>query len=285
MSKLSPAESLVGTQWLADHLAAPDVRVVDATWFHPSTGKKGQDAYDAGHIPGAVFFDLDNIADDKTPLPHMLPSAAKFASKVRKLGLGNGHRIVIYDRASGASAAARVWWTFRVFGHDEVSILDGGLGKWQAEHRDIEDQPPVLGERHFLPDVNEALVRNKQQMLANIDSKHEFVIDARSAGRFKGEDPEPWPHKQVGHIPGSLNLPFGDLIDPESKTFLPIDEIRRRFEKAGLGTDKPVVATCGSGVTAAVLAFGLYLTGRDDVAIYDGSWAEWGLAEDTPVEK
>jgi thiosulfate/3-mercaptopyruvate sulfurtransferase len=231
-----------------------------------------------------VFFDLDEIADSDNPLPHMLPSAAKFASKVKKLGLGNGNRIVIYDRASGGSAAARVWWTFRVFGHGEVSILDGGMAKWQAELRPVEDQPPVTRERHFLPRVDQTLVRVKHQMLANLDGKREQVIDARSAGRFKGEEKEPWPHTKVGHIPGSLNLPWTELIDPESKTFLPVEQIRAKFETAGLSKDKPVVASCGSGVTACVLAFGLYLTGRDDVAIYDGSWAEWGLAEDTPVE-
>jgi len=285
MTKLSPSESLVSTQWLADHLDAPDVRVVDATWFHPSTGKKGRDEYDVGHIPGAVFFDIDEIAADDSTLPHMLPPSVKFASKVRKLGLGNGNRIVVYDRAGGGSAAARVWWTFRVFGHGEVSLLDGGMTKWLAEHRQIEDQPPVTRERHFLPRVDQTLVRDKAQMLANIGSHRDQVIDARSAGRFRGEEPEPWPHRKVGHIPGSLNLPWNELVDPETKTFLSAETIRAKFEKAGIAKDKPIVATCGSGVTASMLAFGLYLTGRDDVAIYDGSWSEWGMDEDTPAEK
>jgi len=285
MTKLSPADSLVSTQWLADHLDAPDVRVVEATWFMPSTGKKGRDEYDAGHIPGAVFFDLDDIADDENPLPHMLPSPAKFASRVRKLGLGNGNRIIVYDRNSGGSAAARVWWTFRVFGHGDVSLLDGGMTKWLAEHRPVEDQPPVTRERHFLPRMDQTLVRAKDQMLANLSSHRDQVIDARSAGRFRGEEPEPWPHRKVGHIPGSFNLPWPELLDPETKIFLPVETIRQKFEKAGITKDKPIVASCGSGVTASMLAFGLYLTGRDDVAIYDGSWAEWGLAEDTPVEK
>jgi thiosulfate/3-mercaptopyruvate sulfurtransferase len=285
MTKLSPAEALVSTQWLADHLDAPDVRIVEATWFFPATGKKGRDEYDAGHIPGAVFFDLDDIADQDSPLPHMLPSAAEFAAKVKKLGLGNGNRIVVYDRASGSSAAARVWWTFRVFGHDEISLLDGGMAKWQAERRPVEDQPPVTRERDFVPEVHPGLVRGKAQMLANLDGKADQVIDARSAGRFRGDEKEPWPHKKVGHIPGSLNLPWPELIDPDTKIFLPAETIRAKFEKAGLSADKPVVASCGSGVTACMLAFGLYLTGRDDVAVYDGSWAEWGLAEDTPAEK
>ena len=285
MTNLSPAESLVSPSWLADHLDAPDVRVVEATWFMPATGKKGREEYDAGHIPGAVFFDLDDIADTASPLPHMLPDPAKFASKVRKLGLGNGNRIVVYDRASGSSAAARVWWMFRVFGHGEVSLLDGGMARWLAEHRPVEDQPPVTRERHFLPRMDQTLVRAKEQMLANISSGRETVIDARSAGRFHGQEPEPWPHRKVGHIPGALNLPWPELIDPDTKTFLPPDVLRHKFEAAGLNGSKPLVASCGSGVTACMLAFGLYLTGRDDVAIYDGSWAEWGLAEDTPVEQ
>ena len=285
MIKLSPAESLVSTQWLADHLDAPDVRIVDATWFFPATGKKGRDEYNAAHIPGAVFFDLDDIADSSSTLPHMLPDPAKFAARLRKLGLGNGNRIIIYDRASGSSAATRVWWTFRVFGHHEVSVLDGGMGKWLAEHRPTEDQPPMVRESHFIAHFDPDLVRTKGQMLANIQSAREQVIDARSAGRFKGAEAEPWPHRQVGHIPHSLNLPWPELLDPETKTFLPTDELARRFDAAGINEGKPVVASCGSGVTAGMLAFGLYLIGREDVAIYDGSWAEWGLAEDTPAER
>ena len=281
---MSEFRSLVSTDWLADHLDAPDVRVVEATWFMPATGKSGRGEYDAGHIPGAVFFDLDEIADSANPLPHMLPDAAKFASKVRKLGLGNGNRIIVYDRASGSSAAARVWWMFRQFGHDEISLLDGGMGKWLAEHRPTEDQPPVTRERHFLPHVRD-LVRSKAQMLENIRSRRETVIDARSVGRFKGQEKEPWPHIKVGHIPGALNLPWPELIDPESKTFLPVEQLRAQFAAAGITGDRPIVASCGSGVTDCMLAFGLHLTGRDDVAIYDGSWAEWGLAEDTPAEQ
>ncbi len=274
---------LVSTEWLADHLAAPDVRVIDATWFHPATGQKGRDAYDSGHIPGAVYFDIDDVNDDSNPLPHMVPPAAKFASRVRKLGLGNGNHLVVYDR--GGQAAARVWWTFRLFGHEEISLLDGGLVKWQAEQRPIENMPPMPRDRHFIARVNQTMLRSKAQMLTNLEKKRETVIDARSEARFKGLDKEPWPHKKVGHIPGSLNLPWDKLIDPVSKTFLPKDQIAALFEAAGLPKDKPVITTCGSGVTASVLAFALFLIGRDDVSVYDGSWAEWGLADDTPVEQ
>jgi len=285
MTALGYADALVSTAWLADHLAAPDLRVVDATWFFPTTGQKGVDAYDAGHIPGAVFFDLDDISDETQDLPHMIPPAAKFASRVRRLGIGNGNRVVVYDRASGSSAAARVWWNFRLFGHGEVSVLDGGMGKWQAEHRAIEDLPPMQRDRHFIPHFNAALVRSKAQMLANLRSHDETVIDARSAGRFHGIEKEPWPHRKVGHIPGSLSLPWTDLIDKERKTFVPLALLQQRFTEAGVTSATPIVASCGSGVTACMLALGLHLLGRDDVAIYDGSWAEWGMADDTPAEQ
>jgi len=172
---------------------------------------------------------------------------------------------------------------FRVFGHDDISLLDGGLSKWLSEQRPIEDLPPMARDRHFVPRMNQTLVRSKAQMLANLGNGRETVIDARSAGRFHGTEAEPWPHRKVGHIPGSLNLPWGDLLDPESKTFLPLDQLDARFAKAGLSDAKPVVTSCGSGVTACMLAFGLYLLGRDNVAVYDGSWAEWGMADDTPV--
>ena len=277
------SDALVSTDWLADHLSAPDLRVIDATWYFPGLGSGGQD-YQAGHIPGAVFFDIDDIADANTGLPHMAPDSAKFASKVRRLGVGNGNRLVIYDRVGGGSAAARVWWMFRLFGHTEVSLLDGGLAKWQAEARGLDDLPPLPRDRHFIPRVNQTLVRSKAQMLANLAQHRETVIDARSASRFQGLEPEPWPHRKVGHIPGSLNLPWTDLIDPVAKTFLPKDRLLARFRAAGLSAAGPVVTSCGSGVTACVLAFALHLLGREGVAVYDGSWAEWGLADDTPVE-
>jgi thiosulfate/3-mercaptopyruvate sulfurtransferase len=276
-------ESLVSTEWLAQHLEAPDLRVVDASWYLPAQGKNGRAEYEAGHIPGAVFFDIDEIADTESDLPHMLPSPEKFAARVRKLGLGDGSRIVVYDQL-GLMSAARVWWMFRVFGHKDIALLDGGLPKWIAEGRPTEDRLPQPRERHFTARYNNLMVRDLAQMKRNLDSKREQVVDARSAGRFDGSEKEPRQGLRSGHIPGSRNIPFTELLDPKTKTLLPAPTIADRFRKAGVDLSKPVVTSCGSGVTAAVLAFGLHLIGHPDVALYDGSWSEWGRPGDTPVE-
>lgn len=267
-------DALVSTEWLAAHLSAPDVRVVDASWFMPSAGRNGREEYEAGHIPGAVYFDVDEIADTTSKLPHMLPPPEKFASRVRKLGLGNGHKVVVYD--SAGLGAARVWWMFRVFGHRDVAVLDGGLTKWKAEQRPLEDLPPMPRDRHFLPHVNATLVRSFEQVKANVDSKREQMVDARAAGRFSGTAPEPWPVLHVGHMPGALNVPFADLIDDATKTMKPAAELKARFDAAGVDFTRPVIATCGSGITACTVALALHLLGHQDVAVYDGSWAEWG---------
>jgi thiosulfate/3-mercaptopyruvate sulfurtransferase len=275
--------ALVSTDWLAAHLAAPDLRVVDGSFTLPGVKPTAAELYRQRHLPAAVFFDIDDIADETSPLPHMLPSPEKFAQRMRKLGLGDGHKIVVYD-STGLNSAARPWWMLRVFGHADVAILDGGLPKWQAEGRPLADEPPAPRERHFTARLNTLLVRDKAQLLANLKSQREQVLDARSRGRFAGTAAEPRAGLRSGHIPGSLNLPYDELIDPATRTVLPAEELARRFAAAGLAPDRPVVTSCGSGVTACALAFGLHLLGWPDAAVYDGSWSEWGLPGATPVD-
>jgi thiosulfate/3-mercaptopyruvate sulfurtransferase len=275
-------DALVETQWLHDHLDAPDVRIVDATYYLPMQHRDARKEYLERHIPGAVFFDLDEIADTTSDLPHMLPSPEKFSARVRKLGLGDGSRIVVYD-AHGMMSAARVWWMFRVFGHGDVAVLNGGLPKWLAEGRPVDDVVPIPAERHFTARCNTLLVRDKEQIRRNIETRREQVVDARSRGRFEGTEPEIWPGRRSGHIPGSRSLPYTQLLNAGDQTFVCGADIRRKFQAAGVDLSKPVVTTCGSGITAAVLAIGLHLVGHDEVALYDGSWAQWGLPGDTEV--
>ena len=275
-------ESLVGTGWLAEHLEAPDVRIVDASYYLPHEGLDPRTEFEAHHIPGAVFFDIDEIADTTSDLPHMIPPPEKFSARVRKLGLGDGVRIVIYDQR-GIFSAPRVWWTFRLFGHEDVAVLDGGLPKWLAEGRPVEDGPADPSERHFTARTNSFMVRDLDQMVKNLEKGREQVLDARSRARFEGSEAEPRPGLRPGHIPNSRCLPLTELLDPKTQTMLPAKELCRRFEAAGIDMRRPVVTTCGSGVTAAVLALGLSIAGHKDVAVYDGSWAEWGQPGDTPV--
>lgn len=274
---------LVSTQWLADHLSAPDVTIVDASWYLPGSTRNAREEYAEGHIPGAVFFDLDEIADLSSPYPHMLPPAEKFSSRMRALGIGDGQRIVVYD-GSGIFSAPRVWWMFRVMGHRDVTVLDGGLPKWKAEGRELEDLKPFRSPRHFTVRFNQALVRDREQILKNLDSGAEQIIDARSEGRFLGKDAEPRPGLRSGHIPASLNLPFSSLLTQDG-TFRTPEELRARFEAIGIDFKKPVTTSCGSGVSAAVLCLALEIIGKQDVALYDGSWAEWGSIADLPIEK
>ncbi|MEM7171797.1 MAG: 3-mercaptopyruvate sulfurtransferase [Pseudomonadota bacterium] len=275
-------EPLVTTEWLAENLDAPDLRVIDATYFMPHEPLDARAEFEAQHIPGAVFFDIDDIADSDSDLPHMLPSPVKFSSRVRKLGLGDGLRFVVYDQ-KGVWSSPRVWWTFRYFGHHDVAVLEGGLPKWQQEDRPIADGPARSDERHFSPRMDSFMLREKDQMEANIKSGREQVIDARARGRFMGEDPEPREGLRKGHIPGSLNLPYNELFDAADGSMLSPEDLKARFEQAGLDMKGPVVTTCGSGITAAILALGLYRAGHRDVALYDGSWSEWGLPGDTAV--
>jgi thiosulfate/3-mercaptopyruvate sulfurtransferase len=276
-------DALVSTAWLAERLNAPDVRIVDASWYMPAQKRDPKAEYQAEHIPGAVFFDIDDIADTPNGLPHMLPSPEKFSSRVRKLGLGDGSRIVIYDGSGQMIASARAWWMFRAFGHKDVAILEGGLPKWKAEGRPVEDVPPMPRERHFTARLDSTLVRDLEQMKANVESQREQVLDARSEGRFRGTDPEPRAGLRGGRIPGSRNLPYNTLFNADG-TLLPAEALKAKFRAAGIDLGKPVAATCGSGVSACVLAFALHLLGHRQFAVYDGSWTEWGGRSDTPVE-
>ena len=277
------AEALVSTEWLAEHLGSPDVRVVDATWYLPSQGRDAKAEYAAAHIPGAVYFDIDDIADDSSPLPHMLPSPAKFSARVRKLGLGDGVRIVVYD-ANRFMASARVWWMFRLFGHGDVAVLDGGLAKWRGEGRPVDDQPVRPVERHFTARMNNMLVRDLDQMRANLARRTEQIVDVRSAGRFNAAEPEPRPGLRSGHIPGSANLPFSDLVAADA-TLKPRATLQDRVAQAAIDLERPIVASCGSGVSAAVLSLALFTLGYPQAAVYDGSWSEWGSRTDTPIAR
>ncbi len=275
-------QALVSTDWLAAHLGDPDLRVVDATWYLPHLKRDARAAFVQAHIPGAVFFDIDAIADRKTTLPHMLPGAEGFGRAVGALGIGDGDRVVVYG-AKNFIASARAWWTFHVFGHENVAVLDGGLPTWRAEGRPLEAGMPTPTPRRFAARFRPELVRDLDRMRANLERRAEQVLDARSAGRFVGTEPEPRPGLRGGHIPGSLNLPYERLCR-EDGTLVNAAALRGAFEKAGLDLARPVVTTCGSGVSAAVLALGLHVLGRRDVPVYDGSWTEWGGRADTPVE-
>ena len=276
-------DALVSTQWLAENLGAPDLRVVDASYYLPGEGLDPRREFEAQHIPGAVFFDIDAIKDPASDLPHMLPPPHIFSSKVRRLGLGDGLRLVIYDQR-GIWSAPRAWWTFRYFGHSEVAVLDGGLPKWLDEGRKVEEGEAQPEERHFTPRVNSFILRDRAQLLANLAGQGEQVLDARSRGRFEGREPEPREGMRSGHIPGSRNLPFTEVVDQSQQTLRDNAELQQLFEQAGVDLTRPVVTTCGSGVTAAVLALALHRLGHRDVSVYDGSWSEWGLPGETPVE-
>jgi thiosulfate/3-mercaptopyruvate sulfurtransferase len=277
------ASSLVTTEWLAQNLGRRDVRVVDGSWHMPQLKRDARAEFAQAHIPGAVFFDIDAIADRHTPLPHMLPRASEFAQGVGPLGIGSRDRVIVYD-TRGVTSAARVWWTFRVSGHDAVFVLDGGLPRWRAEGRTVEAGSPTPRPRRFTARLRRSLVRDLAGMRQNVTTRKAQVLDARSRGRFGGTEPEPRAGLRSGHIPGSFNLPYDELYDKDG-TILPADALRTKFEAAGLDLTRPVVTSCGSGITASVLALGLHVIGRPDVAVYDGSWTEWGGRDDTPVER
>lgn len=281
--------ALVSTEWLAAQLARPQsgraggrLRILDGTWHMPQLQRDPRREFEEGHIPGAAFFDIDAISDRATSLPHMLPSAAQFSRQVSELGISNSDLVVVYD-VRGVISAARVWWTLRAMGHDGVAVLDGGLRKWRAEGRPVETGPAKAVPGRFRARLRRGIVRALDQVRRNIDSRREQTLDARSRGRFAGTEPEPRAGLRGGHIPGSLNLPYDALYYPDG-TFLPPDGLRQLFAASGVDPARPVTTTCGSGVTASVLALGLHLIGHKKVAVYDGSWTEWASNPDTPVE-
>jgi thiosulfate/3-mercaptopyruvate sulfurtransferase len=282
MSYVHP-EALVSTEWLAVHLDDPHIRIVDSSFKLPGITPTAREDYDGGHIPGAVFFDIDDIAEPGTSLPHMIPSAELFASKMEGLGIGDDDRVIVYD-GNGLSSAGRAWWMLRLFGHDNVALLDGGLPKWKAEGQPLATKVPALPRRRFTARFDPALVRGKRVLLENLSAQREQVIDARAAGRFQGTAEETRPGLRRGHIPGSRNLPYDRVTDPRTHQLRSATELAELFRNAGVALDRPIVTSCGSGVTACALAFALHLIGHPGAAVYDGSWSEWGLPGDTPVE-
>jgi thiosulfate/3-mercaptopyruvate sulfurtransferase len=275
--------SLIETEELARELHAPDLVILDASWHMPAEGRNARAEYLAEHIPGGLFFDIDEIADTKSHLPHMLPPPEKFSSRMRSMGIGDGSRIVVYDSA-GLFSAARVWWTFRVMGVQDISVLNGGLPKWKREGHPLESgEPTARTARHFTARRNADLVRDLSDMKSLIKDRTAEIVDARAAERFAGKAPESRAGLRSGHIPGAHNLPFAKLIAKDG-TLKPAPEVERLFEEAGVDLSKPVVASCGSGITASVLALALAEIGHRRTSVYDGSWSEWGADQNLPIE-
>lgn len=281
MTGYAHPDSLVSTGWLADHLGDPSLRLLDASFKLPGIAPTAAEDYAKAHIPGAVYFDVDAVADHANPLPHMLPDPAAFARIVGRLGVGDGIKVVVYDTAG--IAATRAWWMLRAMGHKDVAVLDGGLRKWRAEGRPVTADVPHPPERRFTPRFEPALVRDRAALLANLETRRAQVVDARAPARFAGSAPEPRPGLRAGHIPGAVNLPWEELSDRTSGAMLPRAALEARLRQAGLAPDRPVVASCGSGVSACVIAFAIHLAGWPEAAVYDGSWSEWGLPGETPI--
>ncbi|MES2914987.1 MAG: 3-mercaptopyruvate sulfurtransferase [Pseudomonadota bacterium] len=273
--------TLVSVDWLARHLRDPDLRVLDASWYLPAQNRDAKAEYAAAHIPGARFFDIDAISDRRSSLPHMAPPPEKFISRLRAMGVGDGHQVVVYDGA-GIFSAARVWWTFRLMGKIDVAVLDGGFPKWRAESREIEDMPPMIRDRHMTVSRQNHLVKDVTQVAHAAKLGEAEILDARSAARFRGEVPEPRAGLRSGHIPGSKNIPFGEVLNPDGTMKAPA-ELKAVFAAAGVDLKKPAITTCGSGVTAAILSLALERIGHRNHSLYDGSWAEWGMYDDLKV--
>jgi len=275
---------LVTTAWLADHLSEPALAVVDASWYLPAMQRDPRAEFLEGHIPGAVFWDIDALSEQGTTLPHMLPDRDLFVRQVGTLGIGNQDRVVVYDGSGINLSAPRVWWELRFAGHETVAVLDGGLGKWRAEGRPLASGPVTRAPSAFEPHWRPELVRSLSEVQEAIRAKSAQLLDARSAGRFAGTEPEPRPGIRSGHIPGAHNLPYADLVGADGTMRGPA-ELAQRFADAGIDVNRPVVTSCGSGLTACALALGLHLLGNRSAAVYDGSWTEWGAPDGPPVER
>jgi thiosulfate/3-mercaptopyruvate sulfurtransferase len=275
-------KTLVSTDWLEAHLNDPDLRVLDASYYLPDMGRNAKAEYDAAHIPGARFFDIDDIADARSALPHMAAPAEKFMSRMRALGVGDGHQVVVYD-GMGMFSAARVWWNFRLMGKTDVAVLDGGFPKWQAEGRPVEDMAPIIRDRHITVQRQAHLVKDVTQVAAASKLGDWQIVDARSPARFRGDEPEPREGMRAGHIPGSKNVHYARLLDADG-TMKNAAELKSIFEAEGVDVAKRTITTCGSGVTAAIVMLALHRLGNADVSLYDGSWSEWGRFEQLQVE-
>ncbi|MGB0900656.1 3-mercaptopyruvate sulfurtransferase [Halocynthiibacter sp.] len=275
-------KTLVSTDWLAKHIKDPDLRIIDASWYMPAEERNPRTEYEGCHIPGARFFDIDAISDPRSELPHMAPPVELFMSRMRAMGVGDGHQVVVYD-GSGLFSAARVWWLFRLMGKMDIAVLDGGLPKWIAEGRPTEDLPPIVRDRHMTVQRQAHMIKDVTQVAAASKLRDYTIIDARAAGRFSGLEPEPREGLRSGRIPNSKNVPFATVLN-DDKTMKSPTDLRAVFEAAGADLGKPVITSCGSGVTAAVLCLALERMGKKDHALYDGSWAEWGMYSDLKVE-
>lgn len=274
-------KTLVSTQWLEDNLKDPDLRILDASWYLPTETRDPKTEFAAEHIPGARFFDIDEISDLRSDLPHMVPPVEKFMSRMRAMGIGDGHQVIVYD-GSGLFSAARVWWLFRLMGQKNVAVLDGGLPKWKAEGRKTTDAEPIIRDRHMIVDRQNDMVKDVTQVARASKLGDYEIIDARAPERFRGEAPEPREGLRSGHIPNARNVFFKSLLNADG-TMKPEEELRTVFEAAGVDLSKPVITTCGSGVTAAVLSLALERIGKTDHSLYDGSWSEWGMYADLPI--
>ncbi|MBS9715414.1 3-mercaptopyruvate sulfurtransferase [Pseudohalocynthiibacter aestuariivivens] len=281
MSENDP-KTLVSTDWLAQHLKDPDLRILDASWYMPQSGRNPRAEYEEAHIPGARFFDIDDISDHRSELPHMAPPIEKFMSRMREMGVGDGHQVVAYD-GSGLFSAARVWWLFRLMGKTDIAVLDGGLPKWIAEEREVEDLPPIVRDRHMTVQRQAHLTKDVTQVAAAAKLGDYTIVDARSAARFRGEEEEPRPGLRSGRIPNSVNVPYPDVLNADG-TMKSVDALKPIFENAGVDLGKPAITTCGSGVTAAILSLALERIGHRRHALYDGSWAEWGMYNDLKIK-